>query len=134
MNNTTSNFNAADNNTYNDKMARKLKRQTITTRVAAVCSLAVIVAIYFFGSTEEAFSAVICAAFVVSIGCYIACGIKGLLHLISGVTKSCLHMPIFPANIITAYVVAMLLLIAAFIFPFIGTYASLRETKAELAG
>ena len=134
MNTTTSNFSATDNNNNNDKMARKLKRQTIATRVAGASSLAVIATFCFAGGNEEVFSGLICAAIVVSIGCYIACGGKGLPHLLSKTTKSCLHMPIFPANLIATYFGVMLLLIAALLFPFIGTYASLRETKAELAG
>jgi len=134
MNNTTSNFNAADNNNYNDKMARKLKRQTIATRVAAVSSLAVIATFCFAGGNEEVFSGLICAALVVSIGCYIACGGKGLPHLLSKTAKSCIHMPIFPTNFIAAYFGVMVLLIVALLFPFIGTYASLQETKAELSG
>ena len=134
MNNTTSNFSAADNNNNHDKIARKLKRQTIATRVAGVSSLAVIATFCFAGGNEEVFNGLICVALVVSIGCYIACRGKGLSHLLSRTAKACLHMPIFPANLIATYFGVMLLLIAALLFPFIGTYASLRETKAELAG
>ena len=134
MNNTTSNFSAADNNNNNDKMARKLKRQTTAAKIAAVCSLAAIVFALLEEKNVRVFDTLLIIDMAIGLGCNIACGMKGFLHTLTKTATKIFHMPIFPINFIAAYTITLLVLFAEIFFPVIGTYASIRETKAELAG
>lgn len=133
MNNTTSNFSAAAISTE-DKMMKKLKRQTTATKIAAVCSLAAIVFALLEDKNVRVFDTLLIITMAIGLGCNIACGLKGFLHILANTATKIFHMPIFPLNFIAAYTITLLVLFAEIFFPFIGTYASLRETKAELAG
>lgn len=128
MNNTTSNFSAAAIS-FEDKMAKRLKRQTIATKIAAVCSLAALVFICFENKNVQVFDTLLIIDIAIGLGCNIACGMKGFLHVISKTTKTLIHIPIFPIDLIAAYSGAILVFFAEVFFPIIGTYASLRETK-----
>lgn len=132
MNNTTSNFSAAAISTE-DKMMKKLKRQTTATKIAAVCSLAAIVFALFEDKNVRVFDTLLIIDMAIGLGCNIACGLKGFLHTLIKTETKVFHMPIFPINLIAAYAITLLVLFAEIFFPIIGTYASLRETKTALA-
>lgn len=133
MNNTTSDFSAAAISTE-VTMMKKLKRQTTATKVAAVCSLAAIVFALLEDKNVRVFDTLLIIDMAIGLGCNIACGLKGFLHILTKTATKIFHMPIFPINFIAAYTITLLVLFAEIFFPIIGTYASLRETKAELAG
>ena len=133
MNSTTSNFSAAAISTE-DKMMKKLKRQTTATRIAAVCSLAAIVFALLEGKNVRVFDTLLIITMTIGLGCNIACGMKGFLHILTKTATKIFHMPIFPINFIAAYTITLLVLFAEIFFPLIGAYTSFRETKAELAG
>lgn len=132
MNNTTSNFSAAAISTE-DKTMKKLKRQTTATKIAAVCSLAAVVFALLENKNVRVFDTLLIIDMAIGLGCNIACGMKGFLHILTKTATKIFHMPIFPINFIAAYTITLLVLFAEIFFPIIGSYASLRETKTALA-
>ena len=133
MNTTTFSTSSAAAISTEDKMMKKLKRQTTATKIAAVCSLAAIVFALLEGKNVRVFDTLLIITMAIGLGCNIACGLKGFLHILTKTATKIFHMPIFPINFIAAYTITLLVLFAEIFFPIIGTYASLRETKAELA-
>lgn len=134
MNTTTFSTSSAAAISTEDKMMKKLRRQTIATKIAAVCSLAALIFIYFENKNVRVFDTLLIIEIAIGLGCNIACGMKGFLHILTKTATKIFHMPIFPINFIAAYTITLLVLFAEIFFPIIGSYASLRETKAELAG